>query len=230
MVFHAAKDLVYTIDGNTISSGGYRISKILNGKSKKKGKQAQVQEGGEGRCTGDKSNIFNEDSGIPIGLLLLQRIHQYEPNHKQNNQVAQEHVNARTLNSKSTNNLVYASIMAESDSGDDNNENIELVITPSGIGNTCENGYSGYSGYSENPIEISSNQIDDELYNSLVKSVSGLDHTSDSVTIINKIIPLRKTNTTKKKQQQRFGKHKDIEKIFQRNTTKSKRQRQRQRD
>jgi hypothetical protein len=221
MAFHAAKDLVYTIggDGTTISSGGYRISKILNGKSKKKGKQAQAQEGGEGGCADDESNIFNEDSGIPIGLLLLQRIHQYEPNHKQN-----KHVNATTINSNSTNNLVYASIMAEGDSGDDTNENIELVITPSGFGNTCE---SGYSGYSENPIEISSNQIDDDLYNSLIKSVSGLDSGSDSVTIINKIIPLRKTNTTKRQQQQRFGKHKDIEKIFQRKMTKSKRQRHR---
>jgi hypothetical protein len=229
--FNAAKDFVYESNGGYISSGGYRISKILNGKSKKKGKQVQTQEGGEGgeggergqgRCSGDDSNIFNEDSGIPIGLLLLQRIHQYEPNHKQNNQDAQHHVNATTLNSNSTNNLVYASIMAESDSGsDDKNENIELVITPSKIGNACENGYSCYS---ENPIEISSNQIDDELYNFLVKNVSGL----DDHTIIKKITPLRKTTTTKKKQQQqRFGKHNYVEKIFQRNTTKSKRQRQR---
>ena len=42
MPFHAAKDLVYTINGNSISSGGYRISNILNGKSKKKGKQKLV--------------------------------------------------------------------------------------------------------------------------------------------------------------------------------------------
>ena len=35
MVFNAAKDLVYTMNGGNISSGGYRISKILNGKSKK---------------------------------------------------------------------------------------------------------------------------------------------------------------------------------------------------
>jgi len=38
MAFHAAKDLVYTINGNNISSGGYRINKILKGKSKKKEK------------------------------------------------------------------------------------------------------------------------------------------------------------------------------------------------
>ena len=39
MVFNAAKDLVYTMNGGNISSGGYRISNILNksknGKSKK---------------------------------------------------------------------------------------------------------------------------------------------------------------------------------------------------
>ena len=89
--------------------------------------------------------------------------------------------------------------MAESDDdGDD--RGIELVITPSGI---------------VNPIEISSNEIDDELYDSLIKSVSGPEYVS-----ISALTPLRKTNATKK---QNFGKHKDIEKIFQKRRTRSKR-------
>lgn len=222
MTFHAAKDLVYTINGNNISSGGYRISKILNGKSKKKGKQAQMQEGGNGR------NIFNEDSGIPVGLLLLQRLH-FEPDHEHRDHVhihgnedKNKNVNdfdAIKIDSASDSNkkLVYASIMA--DNGDDNNndgENIELVTMPdshshsSGVGFTCANSYS------ENPIEISSNEIDDELYDSLVKSVLGPGGTESIV--IKQIIPLQKTNSTKK---QHFGKH--IEKVFQKRRTKSKR-------
>jgi hypothetical protein len=196
MVFNAAKDLVYTMNGGNISSGGYRISKIINGKSKKKGKQTQDQDGG------GYSSIFKEDSGIPVGLLLMQRLHFEDENeHEHNNGVKNKNKEdlANLHENKNENKkLVYASIMAESDDdGDD--RGIELVITPSGI---------------VNPIEISSNEIDDELYDSLIKSVS------EPVAMRAALTPLRKTNATKK---QNFGKHKDIEKIFQKRRTRSKR-------
>lgn len=205
MTFNAAKDLVYTMNGGTISSGGYRISNILNGKSKKKGKQAQAG----GNSNGYGSDIFKEDSGIPIGLLLLQRLHHYDGNdgredggeeRRYSKHKDKEPVDTIDSNRK----LVYASIMTESDhddyDDDDKINNIELVITPSGI---------------VNPIEISSNEIDDELYDSLVKSVSE----SESAKI-KSLAPAIKVNTTKK---QNFGKHKDIEKIFQKRRTRSKR-------
>lgn len=200
MFFNAAKDLVYTINGGNISSGGYRINKILNGKSKKKGKQAQDGGGGE------YSSIFKEDSGIPIGLLLLQRLHENE----HNNGVAHcKNKNkedcADGANLRENKNLVYASIITESD--DDDGDGIELVITPSGSGIV-------------NPIEISSNEIDDKLYDSLVKSVTGdrPEHNSFTTRVST---PLRKANTTKK---QNFGKHKDIEKIFQKRRTRRSKQ------
>jgi hypothetical protein len=62
----------------------------------------------------------------------------------------------------------------------------------------------------ENPIEISSNEIDNELYDSLLDSVSEGSST-----------PFRKakSNATKK---QNFGKHKDIEKIFQKRRTRKR--------
>ena len=205
MTFNAAKDLVYTMNGGTISSGGYRISNILNGKSKKKGKQAQAG----GNSNGYGSDIFKEDSGIPIGLLLLQRLHHYDGNdgredggeeRRYSKHKDKEPVDTIDSNRK----LVYASIMTESDhddyDDDDKINNIELVITPSGI---------------VNPIEISSNEIDDELYDYLVKSVSE----SESAKI-KSLAPAIKVNTTKK---QNFGKHKDIEKIFQKRRTRSKR-------
>jgi hypothetical protein len=191
MVFNAAKDLVYTINGGNISSGGYRINKIVNGgKSKKKGKQ--TQDGG-----GEYSSIFKEDSGIPIGLLLMQRLHENEHNNGVKNKNKE---NNATLDENENKKLVYASIMTESDD-DDDGRGIELVIMPSGIAN---------------PIEISSNEIDDELYDSLVKSVTGLGPEQMMVST-----PLRKANATKK---QNFGKHKDIETIYQkRKKTRSKR-------
>ena len=66
-MFDAAKDLVFTnsADGKTITSGGYRISKIL-GNTKKK------QRGGRKKKEGDEEeieNFYNEESGIPMGLL-----------------------------------------------------------------------------------------------------------------------------------------------------------------
>jgi hypothetical protein len=199
MVFNAAKDLVYTINGGNISSGGYRINKILNGKSKKKGKQ--TQDGGGGGY----SSIFKEDSGIPIGLLFIQGLHHNDEN-EQNNYVANcknknKENGAAKLDENENKKLVYASIMTESDH-DDDDHGIELVITPSGIVNPIE--------ISSN--QISSNEIDDELYDSLVslvKNVSGPEQT-----------PSRKANATKK---QNFGKHKDIEKVYQKRKTKSKR-------
>jgi len=192
MVFNAAKDLVYTVNGGNISSGGYRINKILNGKSKKKGKH--TQDGG------GYSSIFKEDSGIPIGLLLMQRLHHYDENEHDNGVAnCKNKEDSSNFHENENKKLVYASIMTESD---DDDRGIELVITPSGI---------------VNPIEISSNEIDNELYDSLIKSVSGPEHNSLTTRVST---PFRKVNATKK---QNFGKHADIEKIFQKRKTKSKR-------
>ena len=213
MPFHAAKDLVYTINGNNISSGGYRISKILNGKSKKKGKQSQAG-GGDGTSS---SEFFKEDSGIPVGLLLLQRLHHYDHEHGSDKGTEYKHKNKDLHShphSESNKKLVYASIMTESDHDDDDDDgpDIELVITPS---MPSSSGFISENEYSEDPIEISSNEIDDELYDSLVKSISGPEHGSVSA-----LTPLRRATTTKK---QNFGKHKDVEKIFQKRRTRSKR-------
>lgn len=205
MVFNAAKDLVYTMNGGNISSGGYRISKIINGKSKKK---AETQEGG-----GVK--LYNEDSGIPVGLLLLQRLHQYDHQHDNGNKHGvydkEAHYKDKDARPKSNQKLVYASVMVDDDGNDnDGGENIELVIMPSGM--ISENKYS------ENPIEISSNEIDDEIYDSLIESVSGPG--SESVAKMKQLTLFKKANTTKK---QNFGKHKDIEKVYQKRKTRSKR-------
>ena len=67
-MFDAARDLVFTnsADGNTIMSGGYRISKILGGAKKS-------QKGGRKKKEGDEEmeNFYKEESGIPMGLLFF---------------------------------------------------------------------------------------------------------------------------------------------------------------
>jgi hypothetical protein len=203
MVFNAAKDLVYTMNGGNISSGGYRISKILNGKSKKGKRMQETQDGGGGH-----SSIFKEDSGIPIGLLLIQRMQRLHSEDEHDHCVAhcknkEKKENGTAAKLDENKKLVYASIMAESEN-DDDDRGIELIITPSEFTSTCEN-----------PIEISSNEIDDELYDSLVKSVLG----SETAAVMS--TPFRKAKNATKKQN--FGKHKDIEKVYQKRKTRSKR-------
>ena len=70
-MFDAAKDFVFTNseDGKTITSGGYRISKMLGGAKKK-------QRGGRRKKQADEEEeienlLYNEESGIPMGLLYF---------------------------------------------------------------------------------------------------------------------------------------------------------------
>ena len=182
MLFNAAKDLVYTVDGNKITSGGYRINKILGSNTTKKG-----QKGGK-KHSSEKTEFFNEDSGIPVGLLLLQSQHKYLI-----------HSPSKSVD-KSQDNFVY--IVNEDEHEDEgNNEEEELVIMPSYT--------SSSSSPLENPIHISSNEIDDDLYDVLLKNASY----SDSESAVKK----NKSSTKKR----HFGAH--MEKVFQKRKTKSKR-------
>ena len=183
MLFNAAKDLVYTVDGNKITSGGYRINKILG--TTKKG-----QKGGK-KHSSENTDYFNEDSGIPVGLLLLQSQHKYLINSPSKNSNINKDVNQK--------NFVY---IVNEDEGENENqgENEELVIVPQSFMS---------SSSLENPMNISSNEIDDDLYDVLLKNASYSE--SESPFIKNK-------NSTKKRH---FGAH--MEKVFQKRKTKSKR-------
>lgn len=70
-MFDAAKDFVFTNseDGKTITSGGYRISKMLGGaKKKQRGGRRKKQAGEEEEI---ENLLYNEESGIPMGLLYF---------------------------------------------------------------------------------------------------------------------------------------------------------------
>jgi len=188
MLFNAAKDLVYTVDGNKITSGGYRINKILNGTNTAK----KRQKGGK-KHSSEKTEIFNEDSGIPVGLLLLQSQHKYlihSPSPSKSN-------HDKSVD-KSQDNFVY---IVNEDEHEDEGNNEELVIMPSYT-------YSPSSPL-ENSIHISSNEIDDDLYDVLLKNASY----SESESSVKK-----NKDSTKKRH---FGAH--VEKVFQKRKTRSKR-------
>jgi hypothetical protein len=70
-MFDAARDLVFTnsADGNSITSGGYRINKIFGGMKRK-------QKGGKNKkehedYNEEMENFYKEESGIPMGLLFV---------------------------------------------------------------------------------------------------------------------------------------------------------------
>jgi len=72
-MFDAARDLVFTnsADGNSITSGGYRISKIFGGmKRKQKGGKKKNKKDDED-YNEEMENFYKEESGIPMGLLFV---------------------------------------------------------------------------------------------------------------------------------------------------------------
>ena len=196
MAFSAAKDLVYTLDGNNITSGGYRINKILGINTSKKG-----QKGGK-KHSSEKTEIFNQDSGIPVGLLLLQSQHKYlihSPSKSKSKSVdksVDKNVN------KSQDNFVY---IVNEDEHEDEGNNEELVIMPQSHSFMSS---SSLPSPLENSIHISSNEIDDDLYDVLLKNASYSESES---------VPFKKSSTKKR----HFGAH--VEKVFQKRKTRSKR-------
>ena len=183
MLFNAAKDLVYTVDGNKITSGGYRINKILNGTNTAK----KRQKGGK-KHSSEKTEFFNEDSGIPVGLLLLQSQHKYLIHSPSPSKSVD-----KSNGDKSQDNFVY---IVNEDEHENEGNNEELVIMPS---------YTSSSSSSplENSIHISSNEIDDDLYDVLLKNASYSESESGSAVKKNK-------GSTKKRH---FGAQ--VEKVFQ---------------
>ena len=189
MRFNAAKDLVYTVDGNKITSGGYRINKILNGTNTAK----KRQKGGK-KHSSEKTEFFNEDSGIPVGLLLLQSQHKYLIHSPNPSKSVDKSVD------KSQDNFVY---IVNEDEHEDEGNNEQLVIMPQ------SQSFMSYSSPLENSIHISSNEIDDDLYDVLLKNASY----SESESSVKK-----NKDSTKKRH---FGAH--VEKVFQKRKTRSKR-------
>ena len=95
-MFDAARDLVFTnsADGNSITSGGYRISKIFGGtKRKQKGGKKKNKKEDE-HYSEEMENFYKEESGVPMGLLfVVPKFHMEDQAFKKENEFNMFHMN-----------------------------------------------------------------------------------------------------------------------------------------
>lgn len=95
-MFDAARDLVFTnsADGNSITSGGYRISKIFGGtKRKQKGGKKKNKKEDE-HYNEEMENFYKEESGVPMGLLFVgPKFHMEDQALKKENELNMFHMN-----------------------------------------------------------------------------------------------------------------------------------------
>jgi len=156
-MFDAAKDFVFTnsADGKTITSGGYRISKMLGGaKKKQRGGRRKKQVGEEEEEI--ENLLYNEESGIPMGLLY------FSPKFIVEQENAHAHTHARSPRKKED---------VEHNEYNHNNEHnvIELeLIMP------MQSSTSHYNVNNVNNcgLEDAKDVVDDELFCKFLESAS----------------------------------------------------------
>jgi hypothetical protein len=148
-MFDAAKDFVFTnsADGKTITSGGYRISKILGGTKKK-------QRGGRKKKEGDEEeeieNFYNEESGIPMGLL------HFGPKFF----VEQEHAHAHTESPRRKEDVEH---------NEHNVINLELVMP---MPSSSSPSHYNVNNVNNCGLEDAEDVVDDDLFCKLLESAS----------------------------------------------------------
>ena len=170
-MFDAARDLVFTnsADGNSITSGGYRIIKIFGGmKRKQKGGKKKNKKEDE-HYNEEMENFYKEESGIPMGLLFVvpkfhmedqalkkeSNFHMNDNNNNHNDRIAgigelellmpQPQPQPQSQSSHSSSQFIII--------GDDNNDNND---------NNCE--------LKEDAREINSQEVDAELFQILLEN------------------------------------------------------------
>lgn len=152
-MFDAAKDFVFTnsADGKTITSGGYRISKILGTTKKKQRGGRKIKEGDEEEI----ENFYNEESGIPMGLLHfgpkffveLEQEHAFEHAHSPQIKKNNEHNN------------------------EDNIIELELIMpTPSSPSHYNVSNVSNVSNVNSCGLEDAKDVVDDDLFCKFLES------------------------------------------------------------
>ena len=155
-MFDAAKDFVFTnsADGKTITSGGYRISKMLGGaKKKQRGGRRKKQAGEEEEI---ENLLYNEESGIPMGLLY------FSPKFI----VEQEHLRAHAQSPR----------RKEDDEHNEHNEHnvidIELVMPMASSPSHYNVDNDNVKNFNNCGLEDAKDVVDDDLFCKLLENAS----------------------------------------------------------
>ena len=185
-MFDAARDLVFTnsADGNSITSGGYRINKIFGGMKRK-------QKGGKNKkehedYNEEMENFYKEESGIPMGLLFV--VPKFRVEHL-------DHASKKESDFQMNNNDRIAGI------GD-----IELIIpNPQSQASQASSqfviiGDDNNCGLREDAREINSQEVDADLFQILLENAltdHGHDRSNENAASSKKLTRKRRTNIAK---------------------------------
>lgn len=174
-MFDAARDLVFTnsADGNSITSGGYRISKIFGGmKRKQKGGKRKNKKEDE-NYTEEMENFYNEESGIPMGLLFVgPKFHMEDQALKKENEFHTFHMNYNNNNDNDRiagiGELQLELIMpqpqpqSQSSHSSSHSSSQFIIIGDDNNDNNCE--------LKEDAREINSQEVDADLFRILLEN------------------------------------------------------------
>ena len=189
--FNAAKELVFTnsADGNTITSGGYRISKIFGGvKRKQKGgkKKNKKEHKSDGEDYNDEmENLYKEESGIPMGLLFVGPNFRVEREHAGNIDHASNDTNHDNVRIAGIGELELVMPNLNPQQSHSSQSSSQIMIT--GDDNTCE--------LKEDAREINSQEVDAELFQILLdNALMDHDHSNENAVSSRKNTRKRRIN------------------------------------
>ena len=179
-MFDAARDLVFTnsADGNTIMSGGYRISKIFGGVKKKQRGGGKYKNKNKNHSNDNKEeeeeyyeameNFYKEESGIPMGLLFFSpkfRVeHEQGHAHVQQQQQQQQHAQKKESEFNTNDNDNNIAGIGE----------LELIMPQSSHSSHSSHfmivGDDNNCGIKEDARELESQEVDADLFQILLKN------------------------------------------------------------
>ena len=186
-MFNAARDLVFTnsADGNSITSGGYRISKIFGVKRKQKGGKKKNKKEDEQHYNDDNDeemeNFYKEESGIPMGLLFV--VPKFHVEHH-NTHVSKEGQNDND-NGRISGIGEIELIMSKPQSSSPSSPSSQFMII--GDDNNCV--------LKEDAREINSKEVDADLFQILLENaLTDQNHSNENAVSSKKMTRKRRTN------------------------------------
>jgi len=169
-MFDAARDLVFTnsADGNSITSGGYRISKMFGGmKRKQKGGKKKTKKE-DGHYNEEMENFYKEESGIPMGLLFVgPKFHMEDQALKKENELNMFHMNDNNhdrIAGIGDLELIMPQPQPQPKSQSSHSSSQFIIIGDNNNDNNCE--------LKEDAREIISQEVDAKLFQILLENAS----------------------------------------------------------